>query len=355
MRVSIGFHREAILDWDELTSYTLEAERLGAYSAWSAEAWAHDAATPLAYLAAKTTTIKLGTGIFQIGTRTPSLVGMTALALDRMSNGRFILGLGTSGPQVIEGWHGVRFNKPITRTRELIEIVRMVTRGQVVEYQGEFHQLPIPNTEGKALRSGAPTAENLPIYLAALGPKNLELCGELCDGWLGASFIPEAAGPIFESIAKGAAKSGRTLADFDLQAGGRVWFTDDVEKAVQSMKRGAAFSMGAMGSRAHNFYNRAYQRAGFQEEAQRIQELWLDGKRDEARAAVPDELVLKTHLVGDASMIRDRVRVYRDAGITTLRVDPAGETLADRIETLGRIIEIVNQVSEEPVGAKAGV
>ena len=351
MQVSIGFHRDAITDWNALTTYALEAERMGVTTAWTAEAWAHDAATPLAYLAAKTDRIRLGSGIFQIGTRTPALVGMTALTLDSMSNGRFVLGLGTSGPQVIEGWHGVPFDRPIRRTRELIEIVRMVLRGQVVAYDGEIHELPLSNGEGKALRSSAPTAENLPIYVAALGPKNLELTGELADGWLAASFIPEQGHIFFDSIRKGAERVGRTLDDIDLQAGGGVQFTDDIDSVMEARKRGLAFSLGAMGSRQNNFYNAAYRRQGFADEASEIQKLYLDGKRDEARALVPDEMVRLTSIVGTEEQVADRIRAYRDAGVNTLRVDPHGATLEDRLETLGKTMDIVAAVSAEPATA----
>ena len=346
MRIAIGFHRTPIHDWQELATYTIEAERLGVDQAWSAEAWAHDVFTPLAFLAPQTSTIKLGTGILQIGTRTPALVGMTSMAMQGASNGRFMLGIGTSGPQVIEGWHGVKFNKPLKRTRELIEIVRMVSRGQVVAYDGEFHQLPIEGGEGKALRSEATPVE-IPIYLAALGPKNLEMCGELCEGWLGGSFIPEHADIFFEHIARGAAKAGRTLADIDLAAGGGVEFTDDLSAAIERGRRGLAFSLGAMGSMQHNFYNDAYSRQGWREVCKEVQRLWLSGKRDEARATIPDEMVIAARLIGDESMVRDRIKAYRDCGITTLRVDPAGNTLAERLETLGRVVDIVRSLDRE--------
>jgi len=347
MQVSIGFHRDAIDDWQGLTDFTLEAERMGVTTAWTAEAWAHDAATPLAYLAAKTDRIRLGAGIFQVGTRTPALLGMTAMALDSMSGGRFVLGLGTSGPQVIEGWHGVPFARAVTRTRETIEVVRMVMRGQTVAYDGDLFQLPLAGGEGKALRSGAPPTENVPIYIASLGPKNLELTGELADGWLGTSFIPEHAESFFQHIRVGAERAGRTLAEIDLQAGGGVQFTDDVDAAIEQRKRGLAFSLGAMGSRRHNFYNAAYRRQGYADEAAAIQRLWLDGRRDEARALVPDEMVRLTSMLGDEQMVADRIRAYRDAGITSLRVDPHGETLAERLETLGKTVDIVNAVSAE--------
>ena len=353
MRISITFGGARNSNWEDAADFVVEAERLGVDDVWSAEAWGYDAVTPLAYLAAKTSRIRLGTGSMQAGTRTPSLVAMTSQALDGMSGGRFILGLGTSGPQVIEGWHGVPFDKPLKRTRELIDIVRMVTRGMTVAYEGEFHQLPLPGGEGKALRSGAPPIE-LPIWLAALGPKNLELCGELCEGWLGGSFIPETAEVFLQHIRKGAEKAGRTLDDIELSAGGGVWFTEDVDGAVQQMKRGMAFSLGAMGSRAHNFYNDAYSRQGWADEAKRIQTLWLDGKRDEARAAVPDEMVLAAQMVGDESMVRERIQAYRDCGINTLRVDPRGATLQARLDTLGRVVDIVRDLDRQEAAAAVG-
>ncbi len=351
MQVSIGFHRGEIDDWDALTSYTVEAERMGAATVWSAEAWAFDGVTPLAYLAAKTDRIRLGSGILQVGTRTPALIGMTAMALHSMSGGRFVLGLGTSGPQVIEGWHGVPFDRAVTRTRETIEVTRMVMRGQTVAYEGELYRLPLPGGEGKALRSGATPVEDIPIYIASLGPKNLELTGELADGWLGTSFIPEHANVFFDRIRAGAERAGRTIDEIDLQAGGGVQFTDDVDATLDARKRGLAFSLGAMGSRQHNFYNAAYRRQGYADEAAAIQRLWLDGKRDEARALVPDEMVRLTSMVGTEEMVRDRVRAYRDAGITTLRVDPHGATLEERLDTLGRAMDIVASVSAETVGA----
>ncbi len=350
MRLAIGFHRTAIENWDEFTAYALEAERLGVDVAWSAEAWAHDAVTPLAYLAAKTSRIRLGTGIMQVGTRTPALAAMTALALASMSGGRFILGLGLSGPQVVEGWHGLRFDRPVLRLREYIDVVRMAIRGERVAYKGEIYELPLPGGEGKALRSGA-TPRDIPIYLATLSPKSLELTGEVADGWLGASFMPEHEDVFFDHIARGAARAGRTLADLDLQAGGAVAFSDDVDQLVARRKPGLAFSLGAMGSRRHNYYNAAYRRAGYEEAGARVQSLWLDGKRDEAAAAVPDDMVLKTSLLGTEAMVRDRVRAYRDAGVTTLRVDPDGATLAERLATLGRVVDLVKQVNAEPAGA----
>lgn len=346
MRVAIGLHRSAIEDWNETASYVIEAERLGVDAVWSAEAWAHDAATPLAYLAARTSRIRLGTGIMQTVARTPAMTAMTALSLASISGDRFNLGLGASGPQVVEGWHGVSFAKPVQRMRELVEIVRMIARGERAVYDGQIYQLPLPGGEGKALKSEA-RPRQIPIYLATLSPKSLELTGELADGWLGTSFMPDHAGVFFEHIARGAATAGRTLADLDLQAGGAVQFSDDLERLIARRKPGIAFSLGAMGSRQHNFYNAAYRRAGYEEEARYVQRLWLERRRDEAVAAVPDDLVVKANLIGTEAMVRDRIRVHRAAGITTLRVDPDGETLTERLDTLGRLLDLVREVSAE--------
>jgi F420-dependent oxidoreductase-like protein len=354
VKVSVSLHRYAIEDWEETARFAQEAERLGADSLWTAEAWAHDAATPLAYLAAKTTRLRLGTGIMQVGTRTPALVAMTAMTLHSMSGGRFLLGVGTSGPQVIEGWHGIPFDRPLQRTRELIEICRRVFNGETVAYDGEIHTLPLPGGEGKALRSGAPPAPEIPIYVASLGPRNLRLTGALADGWLGTSFIPESAEVFLRPLREGAEAAGRSLADLDLQAGGSVWFTGDPEAAIRALKPGMAFSLGAMGSRQHNFYNDAYRRQGYADEAKQIQRLWLDGRRDEARALVPDEMVLKANLVGDDEAVRGRLRAYRDAGITTFRAGLHGETLEARLETLGRVMDLVREVGEEAGPEPAG-
>ena len=304
-------------DWTSALTYAVEAERLGVDSAWTAETWGYDGATPLAYLAAKTSRLRLGTGILQVGTRTPALLAMTAMALASLSGDRFLLGLGVSGPQVIEGWHGLPFARPMQRLRETVEIVRKVTLGERLVYHGKVYQVPLPDGEGKALTSNALPRPNLPVYLATLGPKSLELTGELADGWLGTSFIPEHASLFFDSIAAGAARSGRTLADLDLQvAGGIVAFSDDVEGLIAPRKPGLAFTLGAMGSRQHNFYNDVYQRAGYADIALAVQDLWLEKQREAATARVPDELVLKTNLIGTEAMVRERLRAHRRAGVS---------------------------------------
>jgi F420-dependent oxidoreductase-like protein len=335
-------------DWASALTYAVEAERLGIDSAWTAETWGYDGATPLAYLAAKTTRIRLGTGILQVGARTPTLTAMTAMALASLSGDRFLLGLGVSGPQVIEGWHGVRFARPLQRLRETVEIVRRVTRGERLVYHGEVYQVPLPESEGKALTSSVPPRPDLPVYLATLGPKSLELTGELADGWLGTSFIPEHASLFFDPIAAGATRAGRTLADIDLQvAAGVVAFSDDVESLIAPRKPGLAFTLGAMGSRQHNFYNDVYQRAGYADVALEVQDLWFKKQREAAVARIPDELILKTNLIGTEEMVRERLRAHRHAGVNTLQVNPDGQTLSERLTILGQLVDLVNEVNME--------
>ena len=351
MKVAIGLGAPYAPDINDIQlenqiTYVVEAERLGVDSAWSAEAWGYDAIAPLAFLAAKTSRIRLGTGIMQIGSRTPAMIAMTALTVAALSHDRFLLGLGVSGPQVMEGWHGVRFARPLQRTREVIDIVRMIARGERLTYNGEIYQLPLPGGEGKALVSDAQPRPNLPIYLATLGPKNLELTGELADGWIGTSFIPEHARIFFDSIEAGAQRVGRSLADLDLLVhAGTVAFADDLEPLIAPLKVPLAFSLGAMGSRKHNFYNEVFQRAGYAELALRVQDLWLQGQRKAAIALIPDELVLKTNLLGTKEMVRERLRVHQRTGVTTVNVSPAGQTLNDRLNTPGQLIDMVNEVS----------
>jgi F420-dependent oxidoreductase-like protein len=346
MKVAIGWG-PAAQDWERGAEFVQEAEKLGVDYVWTAETWGFDAATPAAYIAAKTSTIRIGTGIMQLGSRSPAMLGMTALSLNSMSGGRFTLGLGASGPQVIEGWHGQRFAHTLPRIRDAVNIVRMVTRGERVAYKGDFYELPLPGGEGKALRSSAPPAE-IPVYLATLGPQSLQLTGEIADGWVGTSFMPEHADIFFDHIRRGAEKAGRPMSAIDLQAtGGAVAFGDDVEKLVAPRKPGLAFTLGAMGSRQHNFYNAAYRRAGYADEAVAVQKLYLEGKRDEATTLVPDEMVLQSNLLGTEAMVKERIRKHRAAGVTTLRVQPEGANLHERLETLGRVVQLVREVSAE--------
>jgi F420-dependent oxidoreductase-like protein len=334
---------------DDGAAFVAEAERLGAASAWAPEVWGQDALTPLAYLAARTTTIKLGSAIAALGARTPAMLAMSAMSLQMLSGGRFLLGLGTSGPQVMEGWHGVRFRSPLAATRETIEIVRAVARGDRLSYAGRVFRLPLPDGPGRALRSMLPPAD-VPILVAALGPRNLELTGELADGWIGNAFVPEQAPVFLDHLRAGAARAGRTLAGLELVIPVAVEFTDDVEEAARRHARGYAFTIGAMGSRDQNFYNAAFARQGFGDDVTAVRELWLAGRRDEAADRVPAELGLKTNLLGPPGMIADRLRLYRDAGITTLQAKLAGDRHS-RLDTLAQLIELVDEVTREPGGA----
>ncbi len=346
MRVAIhaGLGRQ---QREAAVGYVLEAERLGVDSVWTSEAWGFDAITPLAFLAARTSRIRLGSAIVQAGTRTPAVLAMTALSLAALSDDRFILGLGTSGPQVIEGWHGVPFKQPVTRLRETVEIVRMAARGERVAYNGAVYQLPLAGGEGRALKSSAPPAD-VPIYLATLGPKSLEMTGALADGWIASAFMPEHAEVFFDPLRRGAEGAGRNFDAIDRQAGGVVAFGDDLERLIAPRKPGFAFEIGAMGSRDHNFYKDAYARQGYGELVQRVQDLWFERRRDEAAALIPDEFVIQSNLLGTEAMVKQRLRVYRDAGVTTLHANPQGETPGERLETLGRLMRLIEQVNAEP-------
>jgi F420-dependent oxidoreductase-like protein len=346
MRTAVMLSAEAG-PWPELVDYVTEAERLGVDVCWVAEAWGCDAASPLGYLAARTERILLGSGILQLGTRTPVMTAMTALTLSRLSDNRFLLGLGTSGPQVMEGLHGVRFSHPLGRMRETVEILRRVFAGERISYEGTHFQLPLPGGEGKALRLSQPANPGIPIYLATLSPRMLELTGEVADGWLGTAFVPEGASAFLDPLAAGAARAGRTLADLDLSQGAEVAFGDDVAAMAAARKPGLAFTLGGMGTADTNFYNDAYSRQGFAEAAAEVQSLWVDGRRDEAAARVPDEMVLATTLIGTEDMVRDRLRAWRDAGVNTARLYPAGGTLDERLVTLGRALDLVHEIDKE--------
>jgi F420-dependent oxidoreductase-like protein len=332
----------------EDVDFVVEAERLGAHSVWVPEAWGQDALTPLAYLAARTSGIRLGSGIVQVGARTPANLAMAAMSLQTLSGGRFLLGLGTSGPQVMEGWHGVRFASPLAATRETIEIVRRVAAGERLEHHGRVFDLPLPGGPGRAIRSMLPPSP-VPIYIAALGPKNLALTGELADGWIGNAFLPEHAADAFlPFLREGAARAGdgRTPADLDLLIPVAVEFTDDVDEAAVRHARGYAFTIGAMGSKDTNFYNAAFARQGFADDVAAVQDLWLAGRREEAAERVPLDIGLKTNLLGTPAMVKERLRLYRRAGITTLQAKLDGD-LQHKIDTLAQLIDLVTEINEE--------
>jgi F420-dependent oxidoreductase-like protein len=347
MKISIGIGGPASggrRDFDRQVTYVQEAERLGVDTVWSAEAWGQDAVTPLAYLAGKTERIRLGTGIMQISARVPSMTAMTALTLAALSDDRFILGLGASGPQVVEGLHGRSFNGPLTRMQETVDIIRLAFAGEKLEYHGKYHDLPLPGGEGKALRLAQPGNANIPIYLATLGPKTLEYTGAAADGWLGTSFTPEHADAHLDHIRRGAQAAGRQLGDIDIQVGGTVAFGDDLDALVAPLRPGMAFTLGAMGSPKTNFYNEAYRRGGWEQTAAEVQQLWVAGQREEAAARVPADMIIQANLLGDEATVRQRLRAYRDAGVTTLRVQPAGDNMDERLSTLGRVMDMTKNL-----------
>ena len=266
---------------------------LGFDSVWAAEAYGSDAATVLAWLAGQTERIKLGSAIFQMPARSPAMTAMTAATLDHLSDGRVLLGIGSSGPQVAEGWHGQRFANQLGRTREYVEIVRKALARERLEYDGEQYTLPLPDGPGKALKLMiGPVQERIPIYIAAIGPKNTQLTGEIADGWIPIFFSPEHVGESRELLQEGAARSGRDLdGSFDIAPSVSVCIDDDIDRARDSMRHLLALYVGGMGSRKKNFYNALVRRYGFEEAAQTVQDLYLDGKKDEAAAALPAELI----------------------------------------------------------------
>lgn len=330
-------HISTMVNGPDDVQFVVDAERLGADCVWVPEVWGADALTPLAYLAARTERIHLASGIIQLGARTPANLAMTAMSLEVLSGGRFRLGIGTSGPQVMEGWHGVRFNAPVSMTRETIEIVRMIARGDKLRHDGRVYQLPLPDGPGRPIRSMLPPTE-VPIYVASLGPKNLELTGELADGWLGNAFVPEHADVFLAPMREGAQRAGRTLADLDLVMPAAVEVTDDPEEAGRRHARGYAFTIGAMGSKDQNFYNQAFARQGFADDVAAVQDLWLAGKREEAAERVPIELGLHTNLLGPPETIRERLATYRDVGITAIQAKLAGSA-SERLDTLAALVD----------------
>jgi F420-dependent oxidoreductase-like protein len=334
--------------WRETLDFVLEAEKLGLDICWVAEAWGSDAPSTLGFLAARTERLLLGSGIIQVGIRTPVAIAQAALTLAEMSEGRFLLGLGPSGPQVIEGLHGVPFAKPLTRVRETVEIIRQAFTGEKVSYAGKSLQVPLPGGDGKPMRLSMTPNPDIPIYLATMSPKLLELTGEIADGWLGTSFVPEGSAAYFDHLDAGLAASGRGRGDLDVCQGAEVAFAadeDELRGMVTTRKKGLAFSLGGMGSATTNFYNNAYSRQGWADVAAAVRERWQGGDRDGAAELVTDEMVLGTTLIGTEEMVRTRLGVWRDAGVDTVRLYPAGDTLDTRLSTLGRALDLVREIS----------
>lgn len=325
---------------DEQVQLARHAETLGYSCVWVAEAYGSDAVTMLTWVAAHTERIDVGSAIMQIPARTPAMTAMTAATLDTLSKGRLRLGLGVSGPQVSEGWHGVRFDKPLSRQREYVEVVRAALSRRTLVYQGEHFALPLPDGPGKALKLMLrPYREHIPLYLAAVGPRNLELTGEVADGWLGVFFAPEHAAVSMDPLRAGLLHAGRDADTVDVTVTVPVAVGGDVQACAEPLNAYTALYVGGMGSRTQNFYNALAVRMGFGDAASRIQDLYLDRRQRDAVAAVPFELVDQTALVGPKERIAERLHAYADAGVTTLSVAPFAPTADQRQAVLTTVAE----------------
>ncbi|MEO6502805.1 MAG: LLM class F420-dependent oxidoreductase [Jatrophihabitantaceae bacterium] len=339
LALNLGYHvgRGAAADHLALAR---EAERLGFASVWIAEAYGSDAPSALGWLAGQTSTIGLGSAIMQIPARSPAMTAMTAATLDLLSQGRFQLGLGISGPQVSEGWHGVRFGQPLARTREYVEVVRLALSREWVVHDGVHYPLPLPDGPGKALHlSLQPIRDRLPIYLAAVGPKNLELAGEIADGWLATFFAPAYAAEQLSAIEAGRIRAGQKLAGFDVVPTVPVAFGADVEACAAAVRPYAALYVGGMGSRQQNFYNELAARMGYQSQARQVQELYLAGRKLAAADAVPLQLIDDTSLLGSPDRVTERLRGFAAAGVTTLAVGLLGRNVEAGLRTLRLLAE----------------
>ncbi|QDO88783.1 LLM class F420-dependent oxidoreductase [Ornithinimicrobium ciconiae] len=329
---------------DDHLALVQRAEELGVHVVWAAEAYGVDAVSVLSWIGARTSRIRLGAGVLQIPARTPAMTAMTAAGLNSLSQGRFDLGLGVSGPQVSEGWHGVRFAKPLERTREYVEIVRMALDRKKVEYHGAHFELPLPGGVGKPLRStAAPSQHHVPIYLAAVGPKNLELAGEVADGWLGIFLSPEFTGEQIGSIRDGLARSSDPQRPFAFDATVPLSVHDNVDTAADAVRGYAALYVGGMGSRTQNFYNALAVRMGYAEAAAQVQDLYLAGNYRDAGSAVPLQFIDDTSLLGPQARIAERLTRYADAGMTTVTLAPYGDTLEERVAALETAVAAADQ------------
>ncbi|MGC7295504.1 LLM class F420-dependent oxidoreductase [Mycobacteroides abscessus subsp. massiliense] len=331
----------------EVVDELAELEKVGLDIAFVAEAYSYDAASQLGYLAAKTSTVKLASGIFQLYTRTPTLLAMTAAGLDYVSGGRFVLGIGASGPQVIEGFHGVKYDAPLGRTRETVEICRKVWRRERLEFEGKYFTVPLPPEQGTGLGKALklinhPVRDRIPVLIAALGPKNVALTAEIAEGWQPIFFLPEKAHDVWgAALAEGKAKRDPALGDLEVYAGPALAIGDDVEALYGFVKPSLALYLGGMGAKGKNFYHNLATAYGFGKEADTIQELYLSGKKAEATEAVPDELVKNISLIGPKSFVAERVAAFKEAGVTTLNVAPLAADAAGRIKHVEALRELL--------------
>jgi F420-dependent oxidoreductase-like protein len=332
----------------EAANQVVELEKVGVDIALVAEAYSYDAISQLGYLAAKTSTIELGSGVVPIYTRTPSLLAMTAAGLDYVSDGRFRLGIGTSGPQVMEGFHGVPFDAPLGRTREVVDICRQVWRREDVSYDGKYYQLPLPAERGTGLGKSLhlinhPVRERIPITIAALGPKNVELTAEIAEGWQPVFYYPEKADSVWgDALRAGLAKRDPALGPLDVMVSASLAIGDDVEDRLAWAKPQLALYIGGMGARGKNFYHNLATRYGYGEVADRIQDLFLAGKKNEAIAAVPDDLVRNVSLIGPRGFVKERLAAYAEAGVTTMLVHPMGADTAEQARFVEELVTLTS-------------
>jgi F420-dependent oxidoreductase-like protein len=329
------------LSQEEQIGLVREAEAAGFDSVWAAEAYGSDSATVLAWIAAQTDRIKIGSAIFQMPGRSPAMTAMTAATLDNLSSGRMLLGIGSSGPQVAEGWHGQRFARQLQRTREYVAIVRKALARERLEFEGEAYTLPLPDGPGKALKlTIAPVQDPIPIYLAAIGPKNTQLCGEIADGWMPFLVSPEHMDDSLTLLREGASRAGRSLdGSFDIAPNVSVCIDDDVNRARDVMRPLLALYVGGMGSRERNFYNALVRRYGFEAAAEEVQDLYLSGKKEEAAAALPAELIDQLSLCGPKERLLERLAIYREAGVGTVIASPIAPSAEGRVEIVRALAE----------------
>ncbi|WP_084956682.1 LLM class F420-dependent oxidoreductase [Thermoactinospora rubra] len=334
-----GGFKEAVA---ELADY----EKAGLDIVFVAEAYSFDAVSQLGYIAARTERLQIASGILPIYTRTPALLAMTAAGLDYVSDGRFTLGLGASGPQVIEGFHGVPYTAPLGRTREVIEICRQVWRRERLAYQGKHYTLPLPPEQGTGLGKplkliNHPVRERIPVLIAAIGPKNVELAAEIAEAWQPIFYLPEKAADVWgPSLAAGKARRAPELGELDIVGQAFLAIGDDVEQYVELGRPMAALYIGGMGAKGKNFYNDLARRYGFEKEAEQIQELYLAGRKDEAAALVPRELIEGMSLIGSEGFVRDRLQAMRESGVTTLNVTPLAPTHEQRVRLIEKVREL---------------
>lgn len=345
MKIGLGINYAG--GFKEVAAEVADLERAGLDIVFVPEAYSFDAVSALGYLAASTQRVQLASGIMQLYTRTPTLTAMTAAGLDYVSDGRFILGLGASGPQVIEGFHGVPYDAPIARTREVVAICRQVWRRERVQFDGEHYTIPLPKDRGTGLGKplkliNEPVRERIPVLLAALGPKNVELTAEIAEGWQPIFFLPEKAGEVWgTSLAAGRAKRDPALGELEVYAGPVLAIGDDVDPLREFVKPHLALYIGGMGAKGKNFYHALATSYGYGAQADRIQELYLAGDKEAAAKAVPDELVRDVSLIGSAGFVKERVAAFREAGVTALNVVPIAETPAARVKLIEQLRGLV--------------